>query len=214
MVKPEKKKIPTKFKPKHKNKGNKLVEMLQNADQQDAPSRIKRMLSFRKRAVERGEQKKPKLIQKQELTLANTTLDELERKSAHLSLVAGRKKTKKYLKKQEFLNRKETKPEMDLGLITEQKLLNQGTVRFQDYVMEPPKLTALPKDRSKKKTVEKIVIKEEESIKPPKQVNISSVTGERLGRSRKLKSLPEAERNSLLIQRQKAIDFYRLKHKK
>ena len=214
MVKPEKKKIQAVIKPKHKNKGNKLKEKLENADQQDAPSRIKRMLSYREREVERRVTKTPKHRPNPEMTLDNTNLEELERKSAHLSMLAAKKKTKKYLKKQEFLNRKVEKPEDDLGMITEQRLLNQGKVKFQDFALEPPTLT-IPKDRSKKPVLlenvpEDVPVK----VKALKEINISSITGQKLGRTRKLKLLPEAERNALMAQRQKAIDLYRLAHKK
>ena len=200
---------------KHKSKTPKtLLKSITdsvNAEDQKVPGKFRRMLAWQNRKPETGKVGKKSSISRKKETSVEEQLAVLH----HETALAGKRKTKKYLKKKAFLDSRKhgSTVELSRGEIVEKRLEQAQKVRFGDVVQAPPQLT-LPKLRKtmiKKETPPKVYLKKKiPDARPIKDL----VDKEKVGRSRKLKSLPEAERAALLQEREKVIAHYRSKRQK
>lgn len=115
------------------------------------------------------------------------------------------RKTKKYQKKQAYLNKKKNQVEvLDRGQILEKKLVDK--VKFNDVVKEPPKITFKPK--AKVYIPKEHVKKEEIHTTHRKGVPLKKV-----GRAIKLREMLTGDRSRLEDERERVIALYR-KNKK
>lgn len=221
MAKPALKKpaIPAPKRTGHKTKlprthKNSVSDVL-NADDQLAPKRIQRMLAFNKRQdAEKLKAKALGIISKPASANKSTplTVDESLKLLSKQTALAARKKTKKHQKRQTYLNGRKAGPdeEKSRGELAEERL-GKVTVKFGEVVNEPPRITVVPKNRSKQtilpSSIETPSTVDEVVAKKPAFADLEPQ--EKVGRTRKLKTLPEAERVALLKERDLAIEMYR-----
>lgn len=132
----------------------------------------------------------------------------------------GKVVTKKSIKRKNYLESRKQKSIVlehykANGLEIEQQLREKQKIKFGDRAMEPPSLTAIPKmkgkvvvlDTPKDTTSTATTITDQDK----KKNNPLEYDGKSVGRARKLKTLSEAERKSLLAEREKLIALYRAK---
>lgn len=127
--------------------------------------------------------------------------------------LTAKKETRKYQKRKEYLvkkktKRKQTPEELDRGLELEKTLVDK--VAFGEQVMAPPKITTVPKP-SKKLLVTKSVLKDGGIVdNHSKKHNVDEVEGPK--RKMRLRDMAEADKKSLLLEREKLIQLYRTNH--
>ncbi|KAJ3355810.1 hypothetical protein HDU91_005626 [Kappamyces sp. JEL0680] len=190
-----------------------------NAEEQGIPKQFRRMLLWQN-SLNAREAKKISNEPKKNQKIEEQSLKEKLNHLTHETAMAGKRKTKKYLKKKEFLKKKSSKKlhELPKDEMLEQKL--QDRVRFGERVQEPPKLTVVPKRKSAVSTTAKVsepVAPQRPNLakKPVDQRPMKDLEGlQKVGRTRKLKTLPESEKVALLNERNKLIALYRSKKTK
>ncbi|KAI8895223.1 hypothetical protein BC833DRAFT_623222 [Globomyces pollinis-pini] len=204
-----------------KNGEKEVTDKELNASNQGLPKHYRQFLAaqnHKKRQTESEESLKPKKDIITDKSNPKATIDLLRKKANAASKV----QTKKYKKRKEYMNSKSKKLEKELsrGEIVEQKLSKKlHNHKFNDQVLEPPKISTIPKMKFKQKipttnststtTMKdqlKLIKKTNEKIE-----NAKFVSDRPVGRKSKLKDLSESERSSLLKERERLIELYRLR---
>jgi putative protein kinase ArgK-like GTPase of G3E family len=165
-----------------------------DAQLQDAPRKFRQLKKFLDLQHKKKQTETPKPKKKQKTT--EESLNELRQ----VVNQTAKRQTKKYEKRKAFLDQKKQKKEQD----EEIRLVDH--IKFGEQVQEPPKLTAIPKKKGYIKTPKA-------PNSTTKKVALVEKMEDSVGRKHKLKELSEADRVTLLQERQRLIDFYRSKKK-
>ena len=131
----------------------------------------------------------------------------------------GKELTKKRTKKQEFHKKKQEsiKAKKQVPIHLEDLLRLKGSVRHGERNEDIPKFTVVPRKVIKKEMDHQLPPAKPKSKDDhqkstfPSTSTTTDATTSKVGRSRKLKFLPEAEKRALLIERERMIALYRSK---
>jgi hypothetical protein len=165
-----------------------------DAHLQDAPRKFRQLKKLLDLQQRKKETKAPKAKKKQKST--EESLNDLRQ----VVNQTAKRQTKKYEKRKAYLEQKNQKKEKE----EEIRLIDH--IKFGEQVQEPPKLTAIPKKKGYIKTPKT-------STTTAKKVALVEKMEDSVGRKQKLKQLSEADRVTLLQERQRLIDYYRSKTK-
>lgn len=194
-------------KKRHNSKTPRSLKFSQSEDAEDQqiPSKFRRFVKHNEKpkAVPIAVKKKVKVTA---LISTEAKLKTLQSEIAR----AGRLKTKKYSKRQTYLDSKKKVEVSDRGQIVEKRLVD--VVKFGEQVMEPPKITAIPRKigyiRGEKPPV-KILPAVTAQIEKKEEIKRSDGKEGKVGRTKKLRDMDENEKRSLLEERERMIELYR-----
>jgi hypothetical protein len=183
-----------------------VTEKDDDALYQSAPRRF-RLFKQQQERIERNKKSEDfKIIKKKPKEPVKSTSEKLQEIQKKVNQ-SEFKNTKKYEKRQSFLNREKRKVSMEKNRelynyeILQKKLVDK--VKFGETVMEPPKITIKPKVKAQLPKKAQV---------PKEKIQYNNVRGvglRQLGRKLKLKDMSIADRQSLLSERERAINLYR-----
>lgn len=189
-----------------KQQPKQVTEKDDDALYQSAPRRF-RLFKQQQERIERNKKSEDfKIIKKKPKEPVKSTSEKLQEIQKKVNQ-SEFKNTKKYEKRQAFLNREKRKASMEKNRelynyeILQKKLVDK--VKFGETVMEPPKITIKPKVKAQLPKKGQL---------PKEKIQYNNVRGvglRQLGRKVKLKDMSIADRQSLLSERERAINLYR-----